>query len=466
MFGLMELLTPRSWFARPPDWAAARRWFADNKTVSVIGATLFVVAVGSWWVQARNNPRSSFRVAAVKRGDLMATITATGTIEPVEVVDVGAQVAGQIISFGKDKDGKAIDYGSTVEEGTVLAQIDDSVYGADVALARAQLEQDKAGEVSATANLEQAKAKAVQADADWQRAQKLGPQGAIAPQATDSFKAAYDIGKANVDVAQASLAQAKATTVKSEATLNKAQRNLDFCTIKSPVKGVIIDRRVNIGQTVVASLNAPSLFLIAKDLTRMQIWAAVNEADVGRIAPGAPVTFTCDTFPGREFKGTVGKIRLNATMTQNVVMYTVEVNTENPDKLLLPYLTANVRFVARQESNALLVPNSALRWTPSSPAQLAPDARSWKFPEPVPINSTGFSNLPKQDKAADSHTGVLWLRDGRFVRPLEVKIGASDGESTAVVSNTLREGQEVVTGENESAQTATQNPFVPQIKRR
>ena len=154
--------------------------------------------------------------------------------------------------------------------------------------------------------------------------------------------------------------------MKSEATLNKAQRNLDFCTIKSPVKGVIIDRRVNIGQTVVSSLNAPSLFLIAKDLTRMQIWVAVNEADVGRIVPGAPVTFTCDTFPGREFKGTVGKIRLNATMTQNVVMYTVEVNTENPDKLLLPYLTANVRFVARQESNALLVPNAALRWTPSS----------------------------------------------------------------------------------------------------
>jgi HlyD family secretion protein len=134
MFGLMELLTPRSWFARPPDWAAVRRWFADNKTASVIGATLFVIAVGSWWVQARNNPKSSFRVAAVKRGDLMATITATGTIEPVEVVDVGAQVAGQIISFGKDKDGKTIDYGSTVEEGTVLAQIDDSVYAADVAL--------------------------------------------------------------------------------------------------------------------------------------------------------------------------------------------------------------------------------------------------------------------------------------------------------------------------------------------
>jgi HlyD family secretion protein len=466
MFGLMELLTPRSPFARPPDWAAVRRWFAYNKTASLICAAIFVVAVGTWWAHARNDPKLSFRFAAVKRGDLVATISATGTIEPVEVVDVGAQVAGQIISFGKDKDGKTIDYGSTVEEGTVLAQIDDSVYAADVALAKAQLEQDKAGEVSAAANLEQTKAKSVQADADWQRAQKLVPQGAIAPQASDSFKAAYDIAKANVNVAEAALTQSKATSVKSEATLNKAQRNLDFCTIKSPVKGVIIDRRVNIGQTVVSSLNAPSLFLIAKDLTRMQIWVAVNEADVGRITPGAPVTFTCDTFPGREFKGTVGKIRLNATMTQNVVMYTVEVNTENPDKLLLPYLTANVRFVAREETKALLVPNAALRWTPSSAAQLAPEARSWKLPEPVPINSTGFSNLPKQDKAPESRVGVIWLRDGKFVRPLEVKLGASDGENTAVASNALREGQEVVTGENETAQAGTQNPFVPQIKRR
>src|SRR6266513_3364454 len=329
----------------------------------LIGLVVLAAGVTGWQWRTRNGHSVALTTTSVKRGDLVATINATGTIEPVEVIDVGAQVAGLIGSFGKDKDGKTIDYGSTVEEGTVLAQIDDSVYAADVALARAQLEQNKAGEVSATANLEQAKAKSVQADADWQRAQKLGPKGAIAAQATDSFKAAYDIGKANVDVAQASLAQAKATTVKSEATLNKAQRNLDFCTIKSPVKGVIIDRRVNLGQTVVASLNAPSLFLIAKDLTRMQIWAAVNEADVGRIAPGAPVTFTCDTFPGREFKGTVGKIRLNATMTQNVVMYTVEVNTENPDKLLLPYLTANVRFVAREETTVHLVPIASLRWT-------------------------------------------------------------------------------------------------------
>src|SRR5690348_4418058 len=137
---------------------------------------------------------------------------------------------------------------------------------------------------------------------------------------------------------KAQLEQARSGVQQAQAALDKAKRNRDFCTIKSPVKGVIIDRRVNIGQTVVASLNAPSLFLIAKDLTKMQIWVAVNEADVGRIVAGTPVTFTCDTFPGREFSGTVGKVRLNATMTQNVVMYTVEVNIENSGNTLLPYL--------------------------------------------------------------------------------------------------------------------------------
>src|SRR5262249_36335840 len=146
--------------------------------------------------------------------------------------------------------------------------------------------------------------------------------------------------------------------------------------------GVIIDRRVNIGQTVVASLNAPSLFLIARDLTKMQIWAAVNEADVGRIKPGTPVLFAVDAFSGREFRGAVGNGRLSATMTQNVVLYTVEINIDNPDKLLLPYLTANVRFILNHETNVFLVPNAALRWTPSSLAQIAPDARSNELIDP------------------------------------------------------------------------------------
>ena len=151
-----------------------------------------------------------------------------------------------------------------------------------------------------------------------------------------------------------------------------------YCTIKSPVKGVIIDRRVNIGQTVVASLNAPSLFLIAKDLKRMQVWVAVNEADIGKIQPGLPVSFTVDAFPGETFRGEVGKVRLNASMTQNVITYTVEVITDNSNGRLLPYLTANVQFELSRLSGVLLAPNAALRWTPPA-EQVAPEFREVAF---------------------------------------------------------------------------------------
>src|SRR5262249_21306949 len=163
-----------------------------------------------------------------------------------------------------------------------------------------------------------------------------GPSEALAPAAFDSYKAGFAVARANVALGEAAIDQARASTVQAKAALNKARRNLNFCVIRSPVRGVIIDRRVNIRQTVVSRLNAPSLFLIAKDLTRIQVWVAVNEADVGRIVPGTPASFTCDAFPDRSFEGTVGKVRLNATMTQNVVMYTVEVNAENRDNLLLP----------------------------------------------------------------------------------------------------------------------------------
>ena len=433
-------------------------------------AVLIVIvagAAGAMWWRARNSSKVSFRMAVVKRGDVAATISASGTIEPVEVVDVGAQVAGLIKAFGTDINGKTIDYGSVIEEGAVLARIDESVYAADLAVARAQMEQSRAGELSANANLDQMKAKLIQADAEWKRAQELSQSKLMARVDYDTAQANYEVARANVAVADAAIAQAKATTVQAQAGFDKAQRNLDFCIIKSPVKGVIIDRRVNIGQTVVASLNAPSLFLIAKDLIKMQIWVAVNEADVGRIIPGASVAFTCDAFPGREFPGSVGKVRLNATMTQNVVMYTVEVNTENPEKVLLPYLTANVHFVTRKESNVLLVPNAALRWTPSSPSQISPEAHSQNPADPPAGDSADGAKTSKQNKGSRERTGTLWLKDGEFVRPIEVKAGTSDGANTAVVSENLQEGQEVVTGENSaSTQTKTKNPFLPPTVRR
>lgn len=417
-------------------------------SVVVIVVVILAGGAGAWWWRARNGVTLTYTTALVTRGDVSATIGATGTIEPLEVVDVGAQVAGRIRSFGMDRDGKTVDYGSVVEEGALLAKIDDSVYAADFSVAKAR-------ELSAAANVEQMNAKLDQAAAEWKRAQELFANKLISQVDYDTGKANYEVAKANVSVANSGVAQAKAD-------LDKAQRNLDFCTINSPVSGVIIDRRVNIGQTVVASLNAPSLFLIARDLTKMQIWVAVNEADVGRIKPGGPVTFTVDAFPARAFQGTVGKVRLNATMTQNVVLYTVEINIENADKLLLPYLTANVRFVLNHETNALLVPNAALRWTPSSLAQIAPAAHPGNPSDP-PNNDPPS----KKEGAQQSSHRTLWLKDGALVRPIEVAAGTSDGVNTAVVAEGLCEGQEVVIGETAaSAQTDVKNPFLPKVIRR
>jgi HlyD family secretion protein len=431
-----------------------------TKPVLAVAIVILAGGAGIGWWRMRSDHKLSFRTAVVKRGDVAATISSSGTIEPSETVDVGAQVAGRITSFGTDINGNPIDYDSVVEKGAVLAKIDDSVYAAALAVANAQVEQAKAGELSAAANLEQMKAKLVQTEAEWKRAQALYSSKLLAQVDYDTAEANYEVARSDVSVAEAGVAEARAATVQAQAALDGAQRNLDFCIITSPVNGVIIDRRVNIGQTVVSSLNAPSLFLIAQDLTKMQIWVAVNEADVARIKPGAPVTFTCDAFPGRQFEGTVGKVRLNATMTQNVVMYTVVVNTENPDNVLLPYLTANVNFTVGKQSNVLLVPNAALRWSPSSPNEMAADARSQNSIDPP------AGDNPSSAKGAMGKQGIIWLKDGEFVRPVEVKVGTSDGSNTAVAADNLKEGEEVVTGETTGSEPgATQNPFVPHFIR-
>jgi HlyD family secretion protein len=417
-----------------------------------VAAAGVVVGVGVWWWHSREGAKAPLATVAVKRGDVTATISATGTIEPLEVVDVGAQIAGRVAAFGKDESGKTVDYGSVVERGALLAKIDDSVYAADLSVA-------KAGRLSAAANLEQMNARLDQATAEWNRAQELFEADLIAHTDYDTAKANHAIARANVSVARSGVAQA-------QADLEKAERNLGFCTINSPVSGVIIDRRVNIGQTVVSSLNAPSLFLIARDLTKMQIWVALNEADVGRIRVGGPATFTVDAFPGREFRGTVGKVRLNATMTQNVVLYTVEVDIENPDKLLLPYLTANVHFILSRETNVLLVPNAALRWTPTSVAQIAPEARRGPLSDPPAEGAADAGAAAGKQGRDRSSRRTLWLKDGEFVRPMEVTVGTSDGVNTVVEAEGLGEGQQVVVGEATAARADVRNPFLPRLLRR
>jgi HlyD family secretion protein len=432
---------------------------------------VFIIASASWYLLQANGQPVAYSTAEVKRGDLVVSIAATGTVEPEEVVDVGAQVAGQILSFGKDKNGKTIDYGSTVEQGTVLAQIDDSLYAADALEAAAQLKQAKAGILRSQADLGQMKAKLYQAQNDWERAQKLGPSEALAASSYDAYRSAYETAKANVAVAEAAIEQAQATAAQAQAVLQRAQRNLGYCTIRSPVNGVIIDRRVNIGQTVVSSLNAPSLFLIAKDLKRMQVWVSVNEADIGNIHPGQPVDFTVDAYPDQIFRGEVGKIRLNATMTQNVVTYTVEIITDNSDGKLLPYLTANVNFELNRRANVLLVPIAALRWTPQ-PDQIVPEFRT---PE---LGSAGGNGNAEEDQPSAPNSapgttsnhrwGVVWIPQADQVRPVKVQVGLSDGTQTEIDGGALREGAQVVIAEKQQAarDTATTNPFTPQLRRR
>jgi HlyD family secretion protein len=474
-----------------------------------------VGGAAAWYVQRGGEQDVAFRTAKVARGDLLISIDATGTLEPEEVIDVGAQVAGQIVSFGKDADGKTVDYGSHVEAGTVLAEIDPILYQAQYAEASAQVQQAKAALQVANANLEQAKAKLYQAQRDWERAQKLGPSEALAQAQYDSYKSAFEIAQANVAVNEASILQAQATVAQAEAAAQRAKRNLDYTTIRSPVKGVIIDRRVNTGQTVVASLNAPSLFLLAKDLTRMQVWVPVNEADIGKIHPGQPVTFTVDAFPGQTFKGEVGKVRLNASMTQNVVTYTVEVITDNSSGLLLPYLSANVRFELARHDDVLMVPNAALRWTPATD-QIAPQLRdtaikqtadsmpsdgiaraaseSGRGPQAAVggaardaasqgnargLQSRGTQPRPAAEGGTGSPThnsasggpmtrGTIWGLEGKYVRPIPVRVGQSDGSMTEVQGAGVTDGLEVVLGvqAKAAAQTDSTNPFAPRFPRR
>jgi HlyD family secretion protein len=340
------------------------------KVLSLVAIVALVGVTAAWYLN-RGDPAATYRTVAARRADIVATISATGTIVPEDVVDVGAQVNGQIASFGKDVDGKSVDYRSTVQEGMVLARIDDALFQADVATAEAQLAQAKAQVTVNEANRDQAKAHLDQTQRDWDRAQKLSGSPALSATDFDTARANYEQAVASRAMAEANIVQARAAINMADASVLRARRNLTYCTIASPVNGVILDRRVEIGQTVVASLSAPSLFLIAKDLRRMEVLVQVNEADIGHVQPGQDVAFVSDAYPGETFHGTVKKVRLNATQTQNVVTYTVEILTENSDLRLLPYLTANVTFEVARSDNALAVPNAALRWAPREPVRAA-----------------------------------------------------------------------------------------------
>jgi HlyD family secretion protein len=387
----------------------------------------------------------------VERGNVWATISATGTVRPEEIIDVGAQVAGRIESFGRDPrdSSRTIDFNSVVHKDTVLAQLDDTLFKSRVAQMRASLRR-------AEAEVDVAQARLVQTEREWERARRLGPQRAVSGLDIDT-------AQANFETARAAEAVARANAELARAALAEAEINLGYTTIRSPVEGTIIDRKVNVGQTVVASLNAPSLFLIATDLTKMQVWAAVNEADLGSIYPGQAVRFTVDARPNEEFTGTVYQVRLNATMTQNVVIYTVVVNADNSHGKLLPNQTANLLFDVQRRTNVLRVPNSALRWRPQLHL-VAPDVRE----EYAQVLKRKAGAAAGRDGEGDEsqNRGTLWVEADGFLRPLSVRVGITDGTMTEIVEGEVSEGLRVVGGENNgSGDEQIVNPFTPQISR-
>jgi len=438
-----------------------------NKRITIVGLGLVVVAlVLLGYFASGRRTAAAFRSVPLRRGDLVAMISASGTVEPEVTVDVGAQVQGQILSFGKDADNKTVDYGSVVRQGMMLAKIDDMLYVAAVNIDKAAVDQARANLANAKANVLQMKAKLFDAEADWHRAETLGPSKALAPTLYDQYKANYLVADANLAVAVAAVDQAKAALSQAIATLKKDEENLAYCTVKSPVNGVVVDRRVNLGQTVVSSMSTPSLFLIAKDLKRIQVWASVNEADIGNIHPGQPMTFTVDAFPDQVFQGVVNKIRLNATMSQNVVTYTVEVNTDNSDGKLLPYLTANAQFEAGRRQNVLLVPSAALRWTPRPSLIALEYRRAHARASSSKREGGGVEGAPPQSR------GTIWVEQGNFVRPIKVEIGLTDGAWTEVKGKDLVEGLRVVILEGkegkreaEAGPGAETNPLIPQVGR-
>ncbi len=411
------------------------------KHVFLLFILLCAGGAATYYATHRNGGEPVTRLSTVPilRGDLLSTVNATGTLEPEEVVNVGAQVAGLIVSFGKDPDtpSKHVDYCSIVEQDAVLAEIDPTFYKAAVEQAQATLQ-------SSEANQLQLEAKLRQTENEWKRNESLLANKTISETEYDTAKANYEIAKANISVG-------KATIRANKAMLDTAEINLGYCTIKSPVRGTVIERRVNIGQTVVASLNAPSLFLIAKDLSKMEVWTSVNEADIGKIKLNMPTWFAVDAHENETFRGTVTQIRMNAQMTQNVVTYTVVVTTDNSHGKLLPYLTANVHFEVEKRPQVLLVPNVALRWSPDA----------------TQLDSSVDKSVLDETNAKSEGKGRIWIAAGNRVKPLDVVVGATDGSVTEINGDGVTEDLPVVVGEDESSaepqEEETSNPFLPKF---
>ena len=449
------------------------------------GAAALVAGGGvAAWLSMGENAQQDFRFKTdkVSKGDFVSKVQATGTLEPEELVDVGAQVTGEIKEFGTDANGNRVDYGSEVKAGQLLARIDDTIVELDIKRAEASVAQAKAQILSAEAGLAQAKASISQAqanknkaDRDLDRAKKLGVGDALSQMSYDQYVNAAETAAASLESAEAQLQTATAQQASAAAQLQSAQaqleselRNRDYTRITTPVDGTIVVRQVNVGQTVVSSMNATTLFLVARDLSKMQIWASVNEADIAKVKPGQEVRYTVDALPNENFTGVVNKIRPNATMSSNVVTYIVEVDIENPDRKLLPYMSANANFIVKEVKDALMVPDAVFDFRPSPDMIDEKHRKSRPKPQPVKVAAEDEAAAPAE-QAEPGERALVWRKVGdKTVAPVRVRKLDTDGTRTIVVpaeGETLDPGMELVTGvlavssDDEAASGGSNNPF-------
>jgi HlyD family secretion protein len=492
--------------------------------IAIITAVLVVLAAGYYFTRRRSAAATEFITAKLERGTLRKVVNATGTVQAVLTVQVGSQVTGQVEALYAD-------FNSVVKQGQLLAKIDARRYQADVngaqanllaaqarvKAAEADLNSQLASQASAQANVEMAKVTRDNTATLFKRAEELRQQGISSQNDYDNAKANRDTAAARLSQAQAQsqqvaaqlvstraqIEQSKAQVAQAEAALNQARVNLDYTDIRSPVDGVVISRNVDVGQTVAASLQAPTLFIIAGDLSKMQLNASVDEADIGSISGVEQVHFTVDAFPNRNFVGHISEIRLEPLSVQNVVTYSVIVNVDNDRLELKPGMTANLTFTVAEKDNVLRLPNAALRYTPPGQSREAgarnggngqrepgaaaarppdapaaqPSARSGERAAVPPSASSRQRTataatvelapgqfwkpgdkiqFPAPDLAR-TRPAVVWTLDAsRQPQRHRLELGITDGTATEVVSGDLKEGDSVVIGDSTQA-AATQS---------
>jgi len=414
-----------------------------NKWV-VLAGLIAVIAIVAAFGLNRGTQVQHF-TAKVEEGEIDDVVEATGTINAVITVQVGSQVSGTIAKLN-------VDFNSRVRKGDVVALIDPASFQGALLQASADLENAKANLAAAKANLEKTKAGEVQAKADYDRTVALSKAGVMSQQQLDLAKANFDSANAAVNGAVANVTQAEAQVTQKTAAVTVAQTNLNYTVIRSPIDGTVVAHNVDVGQTVAASLQAPTIFTIAQDLKKMWVYAKTDESDVGNIKVGKPVTFKVDAFPKDTFHGVVSQVRMNATMVQSVVTYDTIIEFANPDLKLFPGMTAYVTIPVATAKNVVKVPNTALRYKPPmTPDQVLAAYQQYGIDvdrKKAAKDGTTREEIAGAARAPKADTAVVWkMRADNTLEPVKVAIGITDHAYTevdSVLKGELKPGDDLV----------------------